>query len=229
MEKIPVRHVGWNPCVRIVPTRYPPVALFEQALTPSELDAALELAARFDPAARVAAGQLSLVPPSDRALGVGAGYVMAPFLHLAPEGTRFTDGTFGAYHAANDERTAIAETRYHRERFFAATQAPPQRVEMRVLHAAFAARLHDLRGLGAERPDLYDADPARYASAQAVGRSLREAGANGIVYDSVRQPDGQCVAIFRPRLVKRCRPVRVLSYAWDGERIAQVYEIRLLR
>ena len=84
------------------------------------------------------------------------------------------------------------------------------------------AMLHDIRGLRDERPALYA--PDSYAAGQALGRHLREQGSDGIVYQSVRDADGECAAVFRPRLLANCRQERHLCYVWDGRAIVTVYE-----
>ena len=53
-------------------------------------------------------------------------------------------------------------------------------------------------------------------------------GSNGIAFESVRRPGGECVAIFRPRLVQNVRQSVHLRYAWDGNSIARVYEMRAI-
>ena len=53
-------------------------------------------------------------------------------------------------------------------------------------------------------------------------------GSNGIAFDSVRRTGGECVAIFRPRLVQNVRQSVHLRYAWDGNAISEVYEIRAI-
>jgi hypothetical protein len=45
------------------------------------------------------------------------------------------------------------------------------------------------------------------------------------VYDSVRQDEGKCVGIFRPKLLSNCREWKHLRYVWDGARISDVLEI----
>ena len=64
--------------------------------------------------------------------------------------------------------------------------------------------------------------------AQQTARDLRDAGSDGIVYQSVRRDGGECAAVFRPRLLSNCRQERHLCYVWDGARIATVYEKREL-
>jgi hypothetical protein len=151
---------------------------------------------------------------------------MAPFTHIAPLGTRFTDGRFGAYYAAESIDTAIAETRFHRENFLRATGQSAIELEMRCYLADVACELHDIRGRRLELPGVYD--PMSYTASQSFGRKLRDAGSNGIAFDSVRRPSGQCVAVFRPRLVQNVRQGVHLRYAWDGSAIARVYEIRAI-
>ena len=220
------RAVKFSPCNRIVASRMPTIHLFERVADPADWDALYKLESMTNPRIRNEIGELSLVPVADRVSGPNASVVMAPFTHLAPQGTRFTDGHFGAYYAAESIDTAIAETRFHRENFLRATSQPPMELEMRCYLADVACELHELRGRRTELPDIYD--PASYAASQKLGRMLRDAGSNGIAFDSVRRAGGECVAIYRPRLVQNVRQSVHLRYAWDGHAIANVYEMRAL-
>lgn len=221
------RPVRFAPCYRIVASRLPTIHLFERVSDPADWDALYELESRTNPRIRTNLGELHLVPVADRVSGgPNASIVMAPFTHLSPPGTRFTDGHFGAYYAAESVDTAIAETRFHRENFLRATAQPAIELEMRCYLADVACELNDLRGRRMELTDIYD--PSSYAASQKMGRSLREAGSNGIAFDSVRRNGGECVAVFRPRLVQNVRQGAHLRYAWDGNAISEVYEIRVV-
>jgi hypothetical protein len=223
---ITARAVRFSPCQRIVASRLPTIHLFERVADPADWDALYALESMTNPRIRNEIGELRLVPVADRVSGPNASIVMAPFTHLAPQGTRFTDGRFGAYYAAESIDTAIAETRFHRENFLRATSQPPMELEMRCYLADVGCELHDLRTRRAELPDVYD--PASYAASQKLGREIRDAGSNGIAFDSVRRDGGECVAIFRPRLVQNVRQSVHLRYVWDGNSIANVYEIRVM-
>ena len=224
---IAARAVRFAPCHRIVASRLPTIHLFERVADPADWDALYELESRTNPRIRTNAGELHLVPVADRVSGgPNASIVMAPFTHLSPPGTRFTDGHFGAYYAAESVDTAIAETRFHRENFLRATSQPPIELEMRCYLADVACELHDLRGRRAEMLDIYD--PSSYAASQKLGRALRESGSNGVAFESVRRDGGECVALFRPRLVQNVRQSVHLRYAWDGSAISEVYEIRVV-
>ena len=226
-QKVPVTRISWAPCVRIVPSRFPPVDVFERVASADDLAAVHAIEGLTNDRLRAERGELVGVQPGDAATGPGSSYIMAPFLHPAPAGGRFDDGSFGAYYAARDRDTAVAETVYHRERFMRATAQPPLELDMRVLEARLDGWLHDLRGMGRTLREVYDASD--YTMAQALARMLRGAGSSGIAYDSVRQEGGECAAVFRPRLLSGCRQAEHLVYAWNGERIAHVFEKRLRR
>lgn len=221
-----VRAVRFAPCHRIVASRLPTIHLFERVADPADWEALYMLESMTNPRLREQVGELSLVPVADRVSGSNASVVMAPFTHLSPQGTRFTDGHFGAYYGAESIETAIAETRFHRENFLRATAQPPLELEMRCYLADVASEMHDLRGLRAKLEDIYD--PASYAASQKLGRELRNAGSNGIAFDSVRREGGECVAVFRPRMVQNVRQGVHLRYAWDGSSISRVYEMRAM-
>jgi hypothetical protein len=97
---------------------------------------------------------------------------------------------------------------------------------MRTYLTDVAASFHDIRGKRDRMPEIYD--PDSYVASQKLARSLRLAGSNGIVFDSVRHPGGLCLAIYRPRLIQNCRQGTHLRYVWDGERISQVYALRVI-
>ena len=69
----------------------------------------------------------------------------------------------------------------------------------------------------AEWKQRLDADA--YAASQALARHLRGAGSDGIVYPSIRHPDGECVALFYPDCASNPLQGRHLDYHWDGRRV----------
>lgn len=219
--------VSWRPCHRIVPSRFPPIQLFERVADPADLEAIFAVEALTNTRLRTEVGELSLVALADRVSGPGSSWIMAPFTHVAGPGGRFSTAFFGAYYAARSVDTAIAETMYHRERFLRATQEAPIDLDMRVIEAWLQADVHDLRGAQATWSAAYD--PVNYTASQQLATHWRAAGVDGVVYDSVRDDGGQCVAIFRPRCLRRARQTKQLCYRWDGTRISSVRELRELR
>lgn len=224
---VPVRRIRWRPSIRIIPSRFPPIHLFERVAGPEDFDALYELEAQTNDRLRNEVGEIHLVAAADRVYGPGSTYIMAPFTHPNPDGGRFSDATFGAYYAARERPTAVAETTYHRARFLAYTNEPPMEIEMRVLEARLDAELHDLRGMRADLPGIHD--PGDYTVSQAFARRVRADGSWGIAYESVRRAGGECTGVLRPKALSRCRQAEHLVYVWNGRAIVEVYEKRAYR
>jgi hypothetical protein len=220
----PLARVRWQPCWRIVPSRFPPISVFERVADPADLDAVIAIESLTNDRLRDEIGEIALVAPGDRVSGPGSSVIMAPFTHPNPAGSRFSDGSYGVFYAARQIETAVAETSWHREIFMRATRQGRMELDMRVYATDLRANLHDLRG----RRDKYAAVYRRedYAAGRQLAAALRRDGSNGIAYDSVRRDGGTCAAIFRPRVLSNCRQERHLCYVWNGERIEQVYEKR---
>ena len=213
-EEPPARRVRWPEAHRIVPSRYPPVQLFERLSDdPAEWETLAEIESLTNPRLRDEIGEIRLVPVEERVSGPGASWVMAPFTHVNPRGSRFSDGSYGVYYAARELPTAIAETVFHMGRFYGATADPPHAEDMRVLTGRIRTVFHDLRGDDRWASLL---DPDSYAASRAFGRALRAQGSNGVVYPSVRRAGGQCVGAFRPKAVGLPIQGRHLQYHWDG-------------
>ena len=88
----PVRRIRWNQAWRIVPSRFPPVGVYDRIADPADLDAVFAIEALTNPRLREEAGALKLVAKEHRISGPGSTPVMAAFTHLNPEGSRFSDG-----------------------------------------------------------------------------------------------------------------------------------------
>jgi RES domain-containing protein len=150
---------------------------------------------------------------------------MAPFTHCSPDRPgRFHDGQFGAYYAAREFETAVAEVTHHQSQRLADTRDAPGWVsDMRELVGAVETALHDIRGAG------FGAllAPDDYAPSQAFAREQRGDGGNGIVYPSVRNPGGECIAAFWPDVVAIPVQGRHFRYHWNGARIDMIHELRL--
>ncbi len=218
-----VSRVAWHPCWRIVSSLFPPRGLFDRVASQEDLDAVIRIEGLTNDRIRHEIGDLSLVPDEERVYGSGTSPIMAAFTHLNPSGSRFTDGTYGVYYAAKSIDTAIEETRFHRERFLRATDEPPIELDMRSYASDVDSEFHDLRGRRAKAPEIYDPDPTRYGAAQTLAKSLRTNGSNGIVYDSVRDDGGECVAVFRPKVLSPVIQGRHYCYVWDGNSISDIY------
>jgi hypothetical protein len=221
---VATRRVDWPQAWHIIASRYPPIDLFER-LTPDPAvwDALIALEQRTNPRIRDEVGEITLVPPDERVTGEGASYVMAPFTHLNPKGSRFGDGTFGVYYAASEIETAIAETVFHFEALARDSDDPPRMEDMRVLVGVVAEDFEDIYAFPEpQRSQLLD--PLSYAAAQAYARKIRAGGATGVTYPSVRRTGGECIGAFKPRAVGIPRQERHLKYSWNGDRVDRYFD-----
>lgn len=218
--------LNWNPAYRVIPSRFPAIGLFERVASPGDFDALYALEAMTNDRIREEIGDISLVPTEERVFGNGSTCIMAAFTHLNPRGSRFSDGTYGVFYCARNRGTAIAETRYHAALFMKATDEPPMRLQMRLYTLEAAGEVVDLREASLVDPRIIDPDD--YGYAQGIGRKLRSAGTPGILYPSVRESEGECLAALRTGMLKNCLHAAYLEYNWNGRAIDAVFEVSQL-
>jgi hypothetical protein len=223
-QRPPCCDLDWTHQYRIVSSEFPPINLFETLVDPDLMDELFYLEGLTNERLRDEAGDIALVDRDDRVCGPGSTPVMAAFTHIGVA-SRFSDGSFGVYYAAKTLHTAIEETAYHRARFLAYTREDAGEIDMRVYVGEVAKPLHDVRG--ADYVHLHDPDDWR--PSQAFGLAMRAVRSWGIVYRSVRDPGGECIAALRPPAVTIPRQGPHLSYVWDGARIVRVYRKTLIQ
>lgn len=216
---IPVSRVEWKGAVRIIRSAFPPIDLFEDIADPADWPLLISAEQKTNPRIMATIGNLDLVPVDRRVGGNGASYLMAPFTHVSTDRpSRFTDGSFGVLYVGDRFETALFEMIRHHARFMARTkEATGWTSQFREIIMSVGADLHDLRSLAGEQgPAL---DPDSYAASQALAANLRVVGSNGIAYPSIRNPGGECVALFYPDCTSNPLQGRHLDYHWDGERV----------
>lgn len=213
----PLTKVSWPRTHRLVMSRFPPINLYDDVADPRDWEALASAQAHTNPRIYEEIGDLSLVPPERRLSGDGASWVMAAFTHISPDRTsRFSAGAYGVYYAGDTLETALYEHSFHMGRFYARTDEPPGWVsEVRQLVGRISADLLDLRQPGFE----HLLDPDDYGLSQAFAEERRAEGADGIVYPSVRNPGGECVAVFWPNVVTPQVQGDHLRYYWDGSQV----------
>ena len=165
-----VARMEWKPCCRIVPSRFPPVQLFEHVTNSGDREATFELESRTNSRIRDVGGEISFVPPSERITGPGTSDIKAASTRLNPEGSRFSAGTFAVFYAARDLNTAIAETIHHRERFMRATAQPRMELYMQIYLVDLVGNIRDLRNMNEKYPLVYR--PDNYAVRRHLAREL---------------------------------------------------------
>ena len=149
----------------------------------------------------------------------GYTFVNAAFTHTRPGGNRFNGDDRGAWYCAFTAETSLREVAYHLTRELEAVGRFDNETDYAELVADFYGPFHDLRGADpAREPALGTEIATAYPAGQALARRLRlEEGGNGIVYPSVRDPGGTCLAAFHPHLVQALRQGGIWRLAWRGE------------
>ncbi len=217
----PLRRVRWDKTYRLVPSRYPPVDLFERVGDPADWELLAHIEGLTNDRLREEVGEISAVPVAERVCGQGASPIMAAFTHIG-FASRFSDGSYGVYYASNRFDGALREVLHHRTRFFQRTSEPRTQIDLRTYVGRIDSRLHDIRGGWSLAHD-----PNSYLHSQALAKQLRKQGSRGIVYDSVRLAAAKNLAVFRPSVlaasdghphVSQGPHVRV---EWDGVKMSR--------
>lgn len=203
-----------QPAYRLIPSQFPPIGLFDTVSTAADLGKVMELAGWTND--RLVAGRIARLPQPEWVYGrPNSSIVMASFLHAAPGGMRFNGPELGAWYAAADIRTAVAEVGHHLRREAASRSIP----DLRRVYRSYSSRLEgdfvDIRrarapaGQGPLLDRLYD--PQDYAHAQPFGEAVRDEAlatgadrtvrAAGIVFDSIRYRRGVNAVAYRPSRV----------------------------
>jgi RES domain-containing protein len=203
---------------RLVPSRHLP---HDASVLAAVADADVDLQAIVD---LDAATNDRLLAHEQRLPGIGleelvfgvphAAVVNAAFCHPHPLGARFSGPERGAWHAAFDLATSQAEVGFHKSVQLAEIGRFDESVTYDDYVADFSAAFHDLRHARGFRACL---DPRSYVRSQALAERLLRADSLGVVYPSVRDPGGTCVACFRPALVSNVRRARTYRFTWKGK------------
>ena len=139
--------------------------------------------------------------------------INAAYTYARPEGSRFNDGTRGAWYCAFDAETALAEVSFHKTVEYQEIKRFDDSVSYQAMLADFNSSFHDIRGVQSFADCL---DPQSYIASQALAAELLEAGSMGIIYPSVRRPEGVNLACFRPALVGNVRKGPAYRLTWAG-------------
>ena len=187
-----------RPAHRLIPSRFPPIGLFDTVATAADVAAVMELAGWTND--RLVAERIARLPREEWVYGSpNASIVMAAFLHVAPAGMRFNGPELGAWYASDDIRTAAAEVGHHLRRESVARGVELMRRTYRAYVATLLGDYLDISGRRDEYVHVYASE--RYEASQALGEKIRASGGAGIVYDSVRYTGAVNVVGHRPRNV----------------------------
>lgn len=221
----PVAHITWQHTYRLINSCYPTCDIWEDIISNSEdWEIAFEIEAMSNPTIRHQLGDISLIPREKMITGPNSWWVISAFTKLNPKGSRFCDGTYGAYYAANNFLTALKEKAFgFTQQFMEATNEEViDNLQCRVFVGKIDHELHDIRDTDTWSQCYL---PDDYTYSQQLGRQLRNQESNGIVYHSVRDKGGQCFAAFWPNVIPIPLQERHVGLHWNGKKIDSYFVI----
>jgi RES domain-containing protein len=145
-----------------------------------------------------------------------ANFVNAAFAYWKPHESNRFNATRGAWYAALDVATCIREVAYHMAEFLARSSELKGAVEYAEMFASMAGEFVDLRQT--PRHPCLDPDPAvGYPIGNAIADAARAQGLNGVIYPSVRRPEGTCIVALRPHAVQSVALGAIYRLEWSGD------------
>lgn len=202
---------------RLIPSKYSPRSesvLVRLSEDDDDLAALFELESATNDRLIAHAGLLPGIGAHELVFGVPyASIVNAAFCHAHPLGSRFNGPERGAWYAGLSLGTAQREVAFHKATEYAEIGRFDDSVTYDDYLCDVGAELHDLRDPAAWTSVL---DPDSYVESQALATELLNAGSLGLVYPSVRDRRGTCVALFQPALVANVRKAKTWRFTWSG-------------
>jgi hypothetical protein len=224
--KLPEQEFRDQIAYRLVNSKFPPIAIFDDVADNTEFEALFRLQAKTNPRLLDEIGHIRMVKPERRPFGItGCNYALAPFTHINQLGSRFSRGEFGVLYAAETMDTALAETCYHQQWYFQ-TQIRGlkyDRIVMRGLKLKFSATLINIHSPKYGQQNWYH--PSDYTAAQQLGNAIKTADKDGLWYESVRKPGTSCYALFSPHVISSVLQTRHYEFVWNGHRIDAVIRL----
>jgi len=146
----------------------------------------------------------------------GASFINASFAYAKPlELNRFNGPGRGAWYAALEIQTCLAEVGFHMTEFLERTGVYEAVVDYAELHSSLAGEYLDLRQ-ASDHPSLsFDRD-AGYKAGNVLAEAAMARGVNGIIYPSRRYAKGTCFAVLFPHAVQSVAQGDVYRLTWSG-------------
>ncbi len=193
------------------PAESPLSRLVDNADTLAEIS---EVEKKADPLAQAENNLLAGISPHELVAYVPfARVINAAYTYTSQGGSRFNHQNRGAWYAAKSVATSQAEVIFHATARLAAIGEFHDEICYDEYLADFSGDYHDLRISPGFEAILA---PDSYVQSQILAEALLACGSLGIVYPSVRQAGGVCIAGFRPALVTHVRKGRTFRFRWSG-------------
>lgn len=150
-------------------------------------------------------------------------FINAAFSYWRPkELNRFNGPGRGAWYAALELETAIAEVAFHMTRELANVADFNTSVDYSEMFASFVGSFVDVRKVD-PLPDFLHPDPeVSYRPGNAFASVVRAGGHLGILYPSARREGGSCIVALIPNAVQAVAQGRCIRLQWAGSKDPEV-------
>jgi len=217
IDDIPVAREALPRTVRLVSSARLRESVLLGLAEARDLDALAEIEGATSGRLVAEARGLGRVSPHELVHGVPhAAHINAAFAYARPRAlNRFNGPTRGAWYAALDVETCLAEVAFHMTRFLADSGISEAAIDYAELHASFAGEFLDLRALP-DHPALNPDIEAGYPEGNRLADAALAQGLNGILYPSVRHAGGTCIAALVPHAVQSVAQGDMWRLTWAG-------------
>ena len=222
LTEIPVVRTSFAHTVRLVTSARLRAAVLADLVADDEIAALAEIEG---------ATSQRLLAQDSSAYGIGrddlvhgvpfASFINASFAYFKPgEPNRFNFDR-GTWYCALDVETCLSEVSWHMAEFLGRTGRYQAVVEYAELYASLAGEFYDMRGM--EDHAALHPDPAvGYPEGNRIALAARTRGLNGIIYPSVREPGGICIAAILAHAVQSVAQGAMFRLVWSGTSIPVV-------
>ncbi|MEA2822981.1 MAG: hypothetical protein QOJ86_4985 [Bradyrhizobium sp.] len=202
-------------CYQLIPSRFPPIDVYERLGSAELRAAALELEKRTNP--RLTAMKHIEKPskPGDKVANQYQNWNHAPFAYKNPEGTHFLGPTYGVAEMAADLTAALLFALHRREEFFSRTSEEAVGQDMRVLCRRVTGTFVDLTALD---PGLPQGERWK------IGQKLYDDGVSGIIYRRAAYAEYRFLSVFDGALLGRALQGAHYRFVWDGKAVKSIYD-----
>jgi hypothetical protein len=190
---------------RLIPSAHDEdTALHRLTADSEDLTALFELEGATDERLLGEAGLLPGITIRELVFGLSYSHIVdAAFTHAKPFGIRFNGPERGAWYAGFSLETAGIEVAFHKSEELREINWQEKETFLYAdFLADFRGEFHDIREDSGFAKCL---NPTSYAASQKLARELLDEGSAGVVYPSVRNNMGTCIACFRPAMVNNVR------------------------
>ena len=200
---------------RLIPSRFPPVDVYERLGEARVRSAAVKLENLTNPRlasrARMEAAPDSTPATSHRTQN----WNHAPFAYTNPDGSFLLDAGRPALEMLETVEGAVAYFLVRRETFLAKTDEPPTHLDMRLLSTPVAGVFADLTHLSQDEIER---------QGRTMGQWLYDDGASGAVFRHPRHGGARTLSVFDGSVLGRTDQATHYRFSWDGQRIKTVYD-----